>query len=208
MKILLASLSIEAESRFVNHPNCAYPLGLAYIHAVLEKDGHKVKTLPLNNFDHKVSIKAIVKTLVEWSPEVVGFQVFSMNRVSTYKALDLMKKKYPHIRVILGGIHTSVMYRQLLNRYPHAVAIIGEGELTFSELLKAIELRVESYEQIDGLAFMKDDKIILTKERHLIEALAEKIGHFVERKRATEKIKAINTGIRIKLHLVQVKQKQ
>lgn len=171
MKILLTSLSIEAESRFVNHPNCAYPLGLAYLHAVLEKNGHEVKTLSLNNFDHEVSIKAIVKKLIEWSPKVVGFQIFSMNRVSTYKVLDLMKKEYPHIRVILGGIHTSVMYRQLLERYPHAIAVIGEGELTFSELLNAIESDMEAYEQIDGLAFVKDGKIIITKERHLIEDL-------------------------------------
>lgn len=170
MKILLTSLSIEAESRFVNNPNCAYPLGLAYIHATLEKDGHEVKTLFLNNFDHELAIKAIEDALIEWSPQVVGFQVFSMNRVSTYKVLDLMKNEYPHIRVILGGIHTSVMYRQLLERYPHAIAIIGEGELTFSELLKAIELR-SPYEQIDGLAFMKGGKIILTRERCLIEDL-------------------------------------
>jgi radical SAM superfamily enzyme YgiQ (UPF0313 family) len=105
-----------------------------------------------------------------WQPDVVGFQIFSMNRVSTYKVLNAMKTTYPNVHVVLGGIHTSVMYQQLLEQYPHVIIVIGEGELTFSELVKAFESGT-SYDHVAGLAFWRDGKMVRTEERPLIDNL-------------------------------------
>ena len=170
MKILLASLSIESDSRVAHSPNGAYSLGLAYLQSFLEKDGHEVHLLFLNNFSHHIAEDRIIKCIEEWQPQVVGFQIFSMNRTSTYKVIDKMKVLCPDTRVILGGIHASVMYDQILKRYPHAIVVIGEGELTLSELVKAFEKHAP-YNSIAGLAFFRDGKVVRTPERPLIEDL-------------------------------------
>lgn len=170
MKILLASLSIEPDSRAGHSPNCAYSLGLAYLQAVLERDGHEVRLLFLNNFSHQVAAEQTLKCIQEWQPQIVGFQIFSMNRVSTYKVLDTMKTACPDVRVVLGGIHTSVMYQQILERYPHVITVLGEGEVTLSELVRAFEVGM-SYDNIAGLAFWQSGKVVCTQARPLIEDL-------------------------------------
>ena len=170
MKILLASLSSEIAMRLPHSPNSAYSLGLAYLHAVLERDGHEVRTLFLDNFSHRIAAERTMRMIGVWEPDIVGFQIFSMNRVSTYKVLNTMKTKYPDMRVVLGGVHTSIMYQQLLDQYPHAIVVIGEGELTFGELVKAFESGT-SYDHILGLAFWRDGKVVCTKERPLIDDL-------------------------------------
>ena len=167
MKILLASMSIESESRFKNSSNCAYPLGLAYIYSVLEKDGHEDKLLFLNNFDQEKSEKIFCDTLEEWQPQVVGFQIFGMNRVSTFNAIEKMKNTHPDIRIMIGGIHTSVMYEQIIRKYPHLVAVIGEGEYAMAELLKAFESN-SPLNSIKGICFYKDGNVIQTEPRELI----------------------------------------
>lgn len=170
MKILLASLSIEPDSRAIHSPNGAYSLGLAYLQSFLEKDGHEVRLLFLNNVSHRIAKDRTIKCIEEWQPQVVGFQIFSMNRISTYKVLNEMTISYPNTRVVLGGIHASVMYHQILERYPHAIIVIGEGELTLSELVKAFETHV-SYDDVAGLAFFRDGKVVCTSERPLIKDL-------------------------------------
>ena len=170
MKILLASLSIEPDSRAAPSPNSAYSLGLAYLQSFLEKDGHEVRLLFLNNVSHQIAEDRTIKCIEEWQPQVVGFQIFSMNRVSTYKVLDKMKTSYPDVRVVLGGIHASVMYSQILERYSQAIIVIGEGEVTLSELVKAFETHVP-YDDVAGLAFFRDGKVVRTPDRSLIKDL-------------------------------------
>jgi radical SAM superfamily enzyme YgiQ (UPF0313 family) len=167
MKILLAAMSIEPESRLEHSPNCAYSLGLAYIYSVLEKDGHEVKLLFLNNFDYRECEKIFFSTLKEWQPQIVGFQIFSMNRVSTFNVIEKMKYTHPGTRIIIGGIHVSVMYEQIIRKYPHIIAVIGEGEYTITGLLKAFESKAP-LNSIKGICFCKDGKIIHTEPRELI----------------------------------------
>ncbi|CAD6491936.1 MAG: B12 binding domain protein [Candidatus Argoarchaeum ethanivorans] len=103
MKILLATLSIEPASRFEHNPNTAYPIGLAYIYSVLEKEGHEVKLLFLNNYDEDFSEKKLFECFEMFKPEIIGFQIFSMNRVSTFNAIEKLKICSPHTRIIVGG---------------------------------------------------------------------------------------------------------
>lgn len=170
MKILLASLSIEPDSRAIHSPNAPYSLGLAYLQSFLEKDGHEIRLLFLNNVSHRIAKECTFKCIEEWQPQVVGFQIFSMNRVSTYKVLNEMKTSYSDLHVVLGGIHASVMYHQILERYPQAIIVIGEGEVTLSELVNAFETHA-SYDDVAGLAFCRDGKVVCTPERPLIKDL-------------------------------------
>jgi len=170
MKILLATLSIEPASRFEYNPNTAYSIGLAYIYSVLEKEGHEVKLLFLNNYNEDISEIKFFECYEKFKPEIVGFQIFSMNRISTFKAIEKLKIYSPYTRIIIGGIHTSVMYEQIIEKYPHLIAVIGEGEYTVSELIKAFESNA-ILETVDGIAFYKSGRVVQTKPRELIHDL-------------------------------------
>ncbi|CAD6491935.1 MAG: Ribosomal protein S12 methylthiotransferase RimO [Candidatus Argoarchaeum ethanivorans] len=59
------------------------------------------------------------------------------------------------------------MYEQIIKKYPHVIAVIGEGEYAVSELIKAFESKA-TLETVDGIAFYKNGQVVQTKPRELI----------------------------------------
>jgi radical SAM superfamily enzyme YgiQ (UPF0313 family) len=170
MKILLATLSIEPESRATDHPNAPYSIGLAYIQAVLEREGHETEFLFLNNVDQDTSETAFFASVDAWQPELVAFQIFSMNRVSTCRAIRRLTANYPGIRIVVGGVHVSVMYEQMVAAYPEVIAVRGEGELTIAQLVRHLEQGLP-LDAVDGIAFHRAGGLIVTRPRDLLKDL-------------------------------------
>ena len=166
MKVLLISHSFEENSRADCSPNEPYSLGLAYIASFLETKGHEVDILCLNNFDFSYSHKLILSKIDEFKPEVLGIQMFSMNRVSSYLLIDYCSEKYPNLKLVIGGIHASIMADQIVERYRNVVVVVGEGEITCSELLSAFE-NGYSLDNIKGLVYWGNGEIVKTEEREL-----------------------------------------
>ena len=150
-----------------------YPLGLAYLHAYLEKAGHEVRSLFLNNYGFDYCQAEFEKALREFNPDIIGFQVLTQNRVSTYKLIEYAREVSPNAKIVLGGIHASIMYAQLLEKYPEIIVVLGEGEKTLAELSDKIMAGAESLYQIKGIAFSDRGKIRLNPYRELILNLDE-----------------------------------
>ena len=170
MRVQLISTSLEDKVRAPVRNNSYYPLSLAYLHAYLEKQGHVVDTLFLNDYSYNDCYQTVIDKLREFQPEVVGFNILTSNRVSTYHLIDYIHKHHQNIKIILGGIHTSAMYEQLIGQYPYVIAVIGEGEVTAAELL----IKIQNNEAIDGvlgIAFYKENGMVVTSPRPLINDL-------------------------------------
>jgi len=170
VKVLLATLAIEPESRNENNRSTPYSLGIAYLHASLERSGHQVEALYLNNVEYPDSEWEFFRRFEEFRPDVVGLQVFSMNRVSTFAAIEKLHALSPDTRIVLGGIHASLMYAQILEKFPFVVIVVGEGELTLTELLSRMEGRLP-ISDVHGLAYYEEGRIRTTPERPLLENL-------------------------------------
>jgi anaerobic magnesium-protoporphyrin IX monomethyl ester cyclase len=170
VKILLATLSIEQESRGEYSPNAAYSIGLVYLHAVLEQAGHEVRLLFLNNVDTRESEIRFFSEVETFLPDLVGFQIFSMNRVSSFAAVRRLAVEKPDIRVVLGGIHVSVLYEQIVTALPWTIAVRGEADEIFPELLTAL-VDGEDIGSIAGIAFWRDNQVVVTEKRLPVEDL-------------------------------------
>jgi len=166
MKVLLVSHSFEENSRASNNPNMPYSLGLAYIASFLETKGHEVDILWLDSFGFSYAHKLILSKIDEFKPEVLGIQMFTMNRVSSYRLIEDCFVKYPNIKIVAGGIHVSAMPDQIAKRYKNIVVVVGEGEIIFSELLSAFE-NGHNLDNIKGLVYWKNGKVVKTGEREL-----------------------------------------
>jgi len=177
-KILLISTNFEevslitaSKSRFsglkttdMSH----YPIGLAYLHSCLELDGHKIQTLFLNNYNETTCFESVIKTIREFSPEIVGLQILTANRVSSFRLIEYLHNNYPEIQILIGGIHATIMYQQILNKFPYVIAVLGEGEITFSDLVNELSKPNINFYKIDGIAFNDNGDIIKTNPRTLI----------------------------------------
>lgn len=156
MKLVLIQAfdaKIEVQKRYP-------PLGLAYIASYLEKfGGYK-----------DVSIETEINEALEKKPDAVGISSVTPN---FNKAIEIAKevKIAFDIPVIIGGAHITALPQTLPECFDFG--IVGEGEQTMLELLKALENNghSNSFENIDGLVYWQNKKLIRTKKREMIKPL-------------------------------------
>jgi len=150
------------------------------------KTRYELKVLDLNIEERPWEV--LKKALDEFKPHLVGLScthTCQMNEVMA--AARLVRKFSPSSLIAGGGIYFSVFYEESINAGSIDIAAIGEGELTFSALVKALSA-IESerlrgvpvthpemsrrLQTIDGIAFKNEaGAIIKTAPRKYIENL-------------------------------------
>jgi anaerobic magnesium-protoporphyrin IX monomethyl ester cyclase len=74
--------------------------------------------------------------------------------------------------VVVGGPHAAMVGAQILDCPDVDVVVCGEGERTLVELLSAIEAN-RPLDGVAGIAFRRDDQVVQTPQRPLLEDLDE-----------------------------------
>ena len=112
--------------------------------------------------------------LAALSPDVVGCTSITP---SIYKAEEILKAAQdvcPDAIRVLGGVHATFMYKQVLSEAPWVDVIVrGEGEEIFLELIRAIDSGrwPSGRGAINGLAFREGDRIIATQAAPTVKDL-------------------------------------
>jgi len=132
----------------------APPLGLAWIASVLERRGHEVKIVDSPTLG--LSIGDFVKIVESWSPDVVGLSSLTPTIRLAYKAAKAVKAVDEDIKVVVGGVHATFMWREVLEECPHVdYVVLGEGEETMSQLIEALEKEAKP-RGISGIALRNE----------------------------------------------------
>jgi anaerobic magnesium-protoporphyrin IX monomethyl ester cyclase len=88
--------------------------------------------------------------------------------------LRIAKEQVPNALRVLGGIHATFMYKQVLSEAPWVDVIVrGEGEEIITELMLAVRdgRRPADKRQIKGLAFIDGDEIVATPAASTVKDL-------------------------------------
>lgn len=73
-------------------------------------------------------------------PEVVGFSVHIWNKTYVYSLIELVRKVLPAAKIVVGGPEVAFEPERIFNEKSEIDFIVqGEGEICFSELLKALK---------------------------------------------------------------------
>jgi radical SAM superfamily enzyme YgiQ (UPF0313 family) len=104
------------------------------------------------------SVRATVEELLErLQPDVVGLSIMTFQRKTAKKLIELLRSLRPTVRVVVGGYDPSMAPEAYMdNDCPVNFIVRGEGEITFRELLRAIETGA-GYERILGLSLRDND---------------------------------------------------
>ena len=144
------------------------PLGLLAIGSVLKRAGHQVKILDLrisNSPDEELS--SVMKS---FNPQVVGIGVMTIECKYGFIDAAKVKKLNPDVTIIFGGPHCSHEPRFILNDPNVDLMVSGEGDLTITELIDALE-QGRDIENIAGIAYKKNGSYIRTADRPVIRDL-------------------------------------
>ncbi len=141
--------------------------GLQYVAAVLRDAGHEI--LFLEGFFY--SNEEMLTKIESFDAQALGVYVISLLWDKARPLLEKAKVNNPDIFTFIGGHGATAMPEALMAETSALDAIvIGEGEITSRELMRAVE-NGDDLETVDGLLIMKEGKTHRTPPREIIEDL-------------------------------------
>jgi radical SAM superfamily enzyme YgiQ (UPF0313 family) len=103
-------------------------------------------------------VRETVERLVrEMHPDVVGLSVMTFQRRTANRIVDFVKRLKPDARIVVGGYDPSLACEAYTENPNVDFIVRGEGEITFRELLRAMENET-GYDHIAGLSFRSGDR--------------------------------------------------
>jgi anaerobic magnesium-protoporphyrin IX monomethyl ester cyclase len=150
--------------KFTRHSSFE-PLSIEYIGAFIQEKGYEVNIVQ----QRSTSSENLIKEILLYSPEVVGFSSMTYNMDFTRELCGQIKAQNKNIVTIIGGYHPSCA-PEVVQDENIDFAIIGEGEITFYELLQALENGGQTYKGVKGIAYW-DNGLIVNKRRPRITDL-------------------------------------
>lgn len=167
LKVLLVEHPKKLWPLFGN--GVAQPIHLAYLAAVLEENEIDVDILDCTALGY--GWEQYERVLEKVSPDIVGVSGITPFLSAAIRTVRIAKKVNSRITTVVGGTHFTLNARQSLMKHPEIdYVVIGEGEITLLELVRALDERL-SRSKVKGIAFRDGKRIRVTPERPLIEDL-------------------------------------
>jgi anaerobic magnesium-protoporphyrin IX monomethyl ester cyclase len=116
-------------------------------------------------------VRAVLEELVRTrEPDLVGLSVMTFQRKTAKKIIALLRSLRPELRVVVGGYDPSMAPQAYTAdaESPVDFVVRGEGEITFRELLRAIE-NGSGYERILGLSYREAGRFRDNPDRPISE---------------------------------------
>lgn len=140
------------------------PAWVAYLAGHLRKAGFDDIHF-IDAMTHNLPDEEVVSRLVALQPDVVGTTAITPSIYMAENLLELAREHVPQAMRVMGGIHATFMYKQVLSEAPWVDVIVrGEGEEIFLELMEAVRRGeyLQTRDQIRGLAYRDGYEIVAT----------------------------------------------
>lgn len=150
------------------YPRKNPPLGLAYLASFMRREGYNPMIVDLNidNYSDE-RLSALVK---EFNPVVLGISFMTNQYGECLRLAELIKSSLKSACIVAGGPHVSALPEEILKECPSIdISVIGEGEMTFLELVNTVNSGETHFHHINGICFRDNGGIIRTGARPLIE---------------------------------------
>lgn len=128
------------------------PLGIAYIAAMLEKEGHAVKIIdgPALATMCGYGFSELCKDVSVFQPDVIGISISTSQIDYAKKSISIIKHIIPSAVIIIGGPLISATPSALLSFSDVAYGVYGEADMTFPLIVKKIGQK-KSLKHLEGV---------------------------------------------------------
>lgn len=150
------------------------PAWVAYLAGYLKAGGY-TDIVFVDAMTLDLSEDVMRQKFAEIKPDIVGCTAITPSIYKAQRLLQVVKEVNPNIVTVLGGIHATFMFSQVLGESPWIDAVVrGEGEQVFLNLVKAVDAGtfMQNRESVPGIAFRNDEgKIVSTPAEPPIQDL-------------------------------------
>ena len=165
-KVLLINPVVREESR-PQH----VPYGIALLAAIAIEQGHLVQVYDANAWRKGDDVLRQVLSADEW--DVIGLGGITTAYGSIKHIVPIAREICPASTIVLGGGVLTSLPRDVMAWLPEIdVGVIGEGFVTFPEILVMVDKGDLDWSSIKGtISRGEDDKLVFGKQRGLIHDL-------------------------------------
>ena len=145
------------------------PLGLVYLAGAARQVNLEAQIYDAMAKGH--TYPEIEDRFRESMPEYVATTAITATINAAVKTLELAKSSRPDTVTILGGVHPTFMFEELLASSAAVdYVVIGEGEVTLRHLLEVLEMGGDPA-TVPGLAFRRGGVAVRTDRRTFMESI-------------------------------------
>jgi hypothetical protein len=113
----------------------------------------------------------LIDAIIYRNPDILGFTIYLWNVERTLYVIGKIKAILPHVKVIVGGPEVTKYSNYILSNSNIDIFVIGEGEITFVEILNHFLSEIPQIDEILGICYLKNNKIVFNKTREKINDL-------------------------------------
>ncbi len=173
-RILLMDLSdlFSGKKQDILHGEIVEPLGLMYLATYLKQElGGRITVKVIKarvDFDDYHALKSILE---EFAPDLLGIRSLSYYKDFFHHTISSIREWGVEVPIVSGGPYATLDYPNMLQDPEVSLAVLGEGEYTFAELVKAMMEcdralpPDEELAKIAGIAFVPARQRLLLKRR-------------------------------------------
>lgn len=144
-------------------------LGIGYIAGTLEANLYNTDLIECPG--ENITVEELCVRLIREQYDIIGISTYFYNFINVLRIIKKIKLKLPQTFLFLGGYLPTLCPEQVLEKAKEIdCCVIGEGELTCLELVQAIE-EGRDWQQISGIAYLKEKIVIKTPVREQIKEL-------------------------------------
>ena len=127
-------------------------MGISLLSAIAKRDGHEVNlAFSTSLFNDRWNMgfpaispyfddtKEVIETIKKQKPDVLCFSALTGTYQWMLGAAKEVKLHLPNVKTVFGGVHVSAVPERVLAQPQVDYVVVGEGEVAFPEILKAIE---------------------------------------------------------------------
>ncbi len=153
------------ENLFYNSP----PLGIGFIAAVLEGEGHRVTITDCPVEGMQVAdLERLARRL---APDLVGVTAVTPAFEQALAAAGVVRRALgPRVPICIGGPHMSGTPELMAQHEVFDFGVVGEGELTMQEVVRRLEAG-KDYHDVPGVVTRQEGALHLAPPRPLLEDL-------------------------------------
>jgi radical SAM superfamily enzyme YgiQ (UPF0313 family) len=172
MKILLINppyINFEGLKESGGH---MLPLCFGYLAAYAREKDPALSFEVLDCEAEGLNYQQITERIRVIKPNVVGLTAPTPAMKHVYRISEITKEIYPGTFVVIGGIHPTVLPQRTMEEGEKIDFIVmGEGEITLSQLLSALKSGRKEFSDIAGLCWRDKNKVVINERREPIEDL-------------------------------------
>ncbi len=149
--------------------NNTFSYGMASIAAYCKKKKIDISIFDPILYDDEAAEESFIKYIQSHNFDVIGMPCYTASAGYVFNTAKVIKNIRPECTVVLGGIHPTLLPEETLDECRYVdYLVLGEGEETFYELIKALEQHSD-LSGIKGLAYRDGGGVKISERRDYLD---------------------------------------